>query len=108
MTSLCDAKAAIEALARLDGISFASLQSRSCASLEMLESYKRFLALKTACADYYASLLAPTPEVDAIWCAHLLDTISYHETCALIASGQFIHRVGDVADQKRRDRALSL
>ena len=49
-----------------------------------LDDYRRFLALKVAAQDWYASLLSPPAVVDRIWHAHLLDTLGYEETCAAI------------------------
>ena len=49
-----------------------------------LEEYRRFLALKVASHDWYDSLISPSRIVETIWCAHLLDTFAYAETCSEI------------------------
>jgi small ubiquitin-related modifier len=64
--------------------SFSALQGRSNCSDEALEEYKRFLSLKVGALDWYAGLLSPTPEVDAVWHKHILHTMDYMETCAVL------------------------
>ena len=64
--------------------SFSALQGRSNCSDEALEEYKRFLSLKVGALDWYAGLLSPTPEVDAVWHAHILHTMDYMDTCAVL------------------------
>ena len=59
-----------------------ALQARCChtpADLDDLEDYRRFLALKVAAQDWYASILSPPSSVDRIWHAHLLDTLGYED-----------------------------
>ena len=64
--------------------SFSALQGRSNCSDEALEEYKRFLSLKVGALDWYAGLLSPTPEVDAVWHEHILHTMDYMDTCAVL------------------------
>jgi len=83
---------AITARSALNAVDFTMLEQDTGATTERLEEYKRFLALKAAHSDFYAALLSPSPEVDEIWHAHILDTLSYKETCeAMLGAGGFIH-----------------
>ena len=62
------------------------------ASAALTIDFKRFLALKAAHKDYYAALLSPSPRVDQLWHALILDTLAYKEVCELLlGEGGFIH-----------------
>ena len=76
----------------LDTVDLTDLQAETGASPDVLEDYKRFLALKAQQQDFYAALLSPSPQLDELWHAHILDTLSYKETCeAMLGAGGFIH-----------------
>ncbi|KAL1521743.1 hypothetical protein AB1Y20_021398 [Prymnesium parvum] len=80
-----------------------------------LEDYCRFLTLKVAAKDWYASLLSPPLVVDKIWHAHLLDTLAYEEACAAMGvprDVRILHHdpngaVDAVARAARQQRALA-
>ena len=62
------------------------------ASAALVRDFKRFMALKAAHKDYYAALLSPSPRVDELWHALILDTLAYKEVCELmLGEGGFIH-----------------
>ena len=89
MSRAAEAKAA---LAKLEGADFTRLQQETGASEALLEDFKRFLALKAAHKDFYAALLSPSPRVDELWHALILDTLAYKETCErMLGDGGFIH-----------------
>ena len=46
------------------------------ASAALTIDFKRFMALKAAHKDYYAALLSPSPRVDQLWHALILDTLA--------------------------------
>ena len=69
---------------RLDAVDFTPLQQETGASEAVLEDFKRFLALKAANKDFYAALLSPSPRVDELWHAFILDTLAYKEACESI------------------------
>ena len=106
-----DAKKARAALA---GIDLERLKRRVKPTQDMIEQYLRFLSLRAAAEDWAAALppqLSPPAEVDALWHAHILDTVSYQETCALL--GRFVHHDPDGGDDpkaraQRRLRALKM
>lgn len=104
-----DAMKATDALQRLDTVDLSALQEETGATHALLGDYKKFLALKVAHQDFYASLLSPSPRIDELWHAHILDTLSYKEACeAMLGAGGFIHhdpRGG--RDVSARDRRLS-
>lgn len=80
------------ALARLGSIDFTALARDAGASAALLEDYKKFLALKAATSDFDAVLLSPSPRVDEVWHAHILDTRAYTAACeAMLGAGGFIH-----------------
>ena len=93
---------------RLDAIDFTPLQQETGASEAVLEDFKRFLALKAANKDLYAALLSPSPRVDELWHALILDTLAYKEACERMLCGGFIHhnpRGGnDAAERTRLNR----
>jgi len=89
------------------------LQARTGVSGKVVDDYLKFIACKAAAGDYYASLLSPPAEVDAVWHAHLLDTLSYHEMCESVVPARFLHHNPDGAlDEsgraERRKRCLAL
>ena len=90
---------------RLDAVDFTPLQQETGASEAVLEDFKRFLALKAAHNDFYAALLSPSPRVDELWHALILDTLAYKETCEhMLGAGGFIHhnpRGGNDAAERR-------
>ena len=106
-------QAVLQAHAALRSLNFDKLRARIGASEDMIDDYIKFIACKAASADYFASLISCPPEVDDIWHAHLLDTLSYHEMCeAVVPAGRFIHHnpdggQGEAARAERRKRALS-
>jgi len=51
--------------------------------------YAKFLALKKTEEDYDATLLSPSPLVDAVWHAHILDTRSYRNANELLHGDYF-------------------
>jgi len=51
------------------------------------KAYRRLLTLR---AMYPALPLAPTPDIDRFWHAHILDTRKYAQDCAAIF-GEFLH-----------------
>jgi len=105
---------AATALASLANVDWEPLRAETNASAALLDDYKKFLALKAAHSDFYASLLSPSPRLDELWHAHILDTLAYKEACeAMLGAGGFIHhdpRGGRdaVARETRRRRTLSL
>ena len=83
---------AVQLRRALDHIDFGPLQQETGASAALLEDFKRFLALKAAHKDFYAALLSPSPRVDELWHAFILDTLVYQEACeAMLGDGGFIH-----------------
>lgn len=85
------AAAARQALTNMPHDSLERLQARCAAGpvgKALMQDYCRFLALKVAAQDWYASLLSPPVEVDQIWHTHLLDTLNYEEFCAAIGVPQ--------------------
>ena len=109
-----DINAAHDAYASLANVDWGPLKAETSASDALLEDYKKFLALKAAESDFYAALLSPSPQVDEVWHAHILDTLAYKEACeAMLGAGGFIHhdpRGGrDAAARRTRlRRTLSL
>lgn len=84
--------AALRARAALDDIDFDPLQVDTGASPDLLEDFKRFLALKAAHQDFFAALLSPSPSIDTLWHNMILDTLAYKEACeAMLGAGGFIH-----------------
>ncbi|KAJ3352865.1 hypothetical protein GGF32_003529 [Allomyces javanicus] len=65
------------------------IAARTGASGFLLREYQRFLALKVLHHDNNAFLLSPSPAIDFIWHAHILDTKAYAATCAKLPF--FIH-----------------
>ena len=65
------------------------------------------LALKAANKDFYAALLSPSPRVDELWHAFILDTLAYKEACgdAAQARRRRLHPPQPARRQRRR-RAL--
>jgi len=65
------------------------------------EEYLKFLELKIAVEDYDASVLSPSPIVDAVWHAHILDTKAYAadvalmHTLARVSHARFVHHNPD-------------
>lgn len=55
---------------------------------EIVELYKRFLFLHKKYGDQYQ--LAPSPEMDEVWHAHILYTKDYNEHCMQLY-GKFLH-----------------
>ncbi|KNE54095.1 hypothetical protein AMAG_00097 [Allomyces macrogynus ATCC 38327] len=55
----------------------------------LIREYRRFLALKFVHRDADALLLSPSPLIDVVWHAHVLDTKSYVTMCAKLPF--FIH-----------------
>ena len=84
--------AAHGAYASLANVDWGPLKAKTNASHALLVDYKRFLALKAAESDFYAGFLSPSPQVDELWHAHILDTLAYKEACeAMLGAGGFIH-----------------
>ena len=80
------------AYASLANVDWSPLKADTNASDALLDDYKKFLALKAAQSDFYAALLSPSPQVDELWHAHILDTLAYKEACeAMLGAGGFIH-----------------
>ncbi|KNE64979.1 hypothetical protein AMAG_10646 [Allomyces macrogynus ATCC 38327] len=65
------------------------IAARTGASGFLLREYQRFLALKVLHHDNNALLLSPSPAIDFIWHAHILDTKVYVAMCASLPF--FIH-----------------
>jgi len=87
------------------------LQRRVVVSDAVFDDYLKFLSLKAGACDFFAGLLSPPPEIDVIWHAHLLDTLSYQEVCQAIVPNHFIHHNPDgendnEARSERRRRAV--
>ena len=111
-----DSRAAKKARRALPAEALEGLRARcpEAARPEDLEDYCRFLALKVAAKDWYASLLSPPVVVDKIWHAHLLDTLAYEEACAAMGVPRDVriihHNPGGgldaVARAQRQQRAL--
>ena len=105
---------ASDAHGKLVVVDLSALQEDTGASAALIADYRKFLALKAANQDFYASLLSPSPRIDELWHTHILDTLSYKEACeSMLGAGGFIHhdpRGGrDVAARNRRlNRTLSL
>ena len=107
MSEVSRAKAA---LAKLEGADLEKLKSRVKPSADV-QQYLRFLALKAGAQDWCATKISPPAEVDALWHAHILDTVSYQDTCKLL--GDFVHHDPDGGDDpkaraQRRLRALKM
>ncbi|KAJ3374528.1 hypothetical protein GGF31_007306 [Allomyces arbusculus] len=66
-----------------------------------VREYRRFIALKVLAGDADDTLLAPSPLVEAIWAAHILDTRAYATMCTHLPF--FIHH-----DPTPRDRSVEL
>lgn len=101
--SVAAAQAAEATLMRL---SLDRLRARVGVSVVIFRDYLRFISLKAACSDFYAAALSPPTEVDDVWHAHLLDTLSYHEMCEAVVPGHFIHHDpdGGMDARRRNDR----
>ena len=99
---------AVTALAALDGVDLAPLKDDTGATDALMQDFKRFLALKAAHKDFYAALLSPSPRIDEVWHALILDTLLYKEACeAMLGEGEFIHHnPRGMADAAARDARL--
>jgi len=68
-----------------------------------LQCYRDFLCLLDLYPDRQ---LAPTPQIDAIWHAHILDTRRYRRDCCLLFGGFVDHEPYDELDDRAAgDRA---
>ncbi|KAJ3351328.1 hypothetical protein GGF32_004327 [Allomyces javanicus] len=69
----------------------------------LIREYRWFLVLKFVHRDEHAQLLSPSPVIDLVWHAHLLDTKAYTAMCAKLPF--FIHHnpKGKRDDFGRRD-----
>ena len=108
---MSEASRAKAALSKLEGANLEKLKRRVKPSDEVWKQYLHFLALKAGVQDWYVPAISPPAEVDALWHAHILDTVSYQETCALL--GRFVHHDPDGGDDpkaraQRRLRALKM
>jgi hypothetical protein len=70
-------------------------------SMEIMNDYIKFMALKVLLKDFDASLLSPGPIVDRMWHLHLLDTKDYQQMCFPI---KYIHHEPLPVDGKLRER----
>ena len=86
-------KVIVAAAASLDLTFLEPVLSQSLPSVnipELLEEYKKFLAIKVIAGDTSEPLLlSPSALVDQAWHAHLLSTASYSAACS--ALGAVIH-----------------
>ena len=82
---------------KLQLVNLESVRARVGATTQDMTDYRRFLALKAAAEKLDPVAFAhchfsPTPEMDQVWHAHILDTRLYQEACAAMeAKGAFVH-----------------
>jgi Ubiquitin family len=71
---------------------------------KVFREYSRFIELKLVTEDFDATLLSPSPIVDAMWHLHILDTKKYSDMCSTFPS--FIHHDpdGGIDTEARRKR----
>lgn len=56
-----------------------------------VDDYKKYLAIRAALPGMGTDL-SPTDDMDAVWHAHILDTVSYQRCCgALLGAGNLVH-----------------
>lgn len=97
--SVCDVISVQRAHKVLKALPLERSQQRSAATDAEFDDYFKFLALKVGTCDLFAGLLSPPPRIDAIWDAHILDTLSYHEMCqAVLPEIPFTTRPRTTAD----------
>jgi len=109
--SVCDVTGVQRAHTVLRALPLERLQQRSAATDAEFDDYLKFLALKAGTCDYFAGLLSPPPQIDAIWHVHILDTFRYQEMCQAVVPARFIHHNPDgefdgAAKTERRRRAV--
>ena len=82
---------------KLQLVNLESVRARVGATKQDMFDYRRFLALKAAAEKLHPVAFAhchfsPTPEMDEVWHAHILDTRLYQEACAAMdAKDGFVH-----------------
>jgi len=101
---------------RLQLVNLESVRAQAGATKPDMDDYRRFLALKAAAEKlnpigFAHCLFSPTPEMDQVWHAHILDTRLYMEACAAMgAKDAFVHHDphgGDDPDVQRARRAFT-
>lgn len=101
---------------KLQLVNLESVRAQVGATKPDMTDYRRFLALKAAAEKLDPLAFAhchfsPTPEMDQIWHAHILDTRLYQEACAAMgAKDAFVHHDphgGDDLDVKKARRAFT-
>ena len=74
-----------------------------------VDDYKKFLAIRAALPGIDTDL-SPTDDMDAVWHAHILDTVSYQRCCgALLGTGNLVHHnpyTGDDLAMRQARREL--
>ena len=74
-----------------------------------VDDYKKFLAIRAALPGISTDL-SPTDDMDAVWHAHILDTVSYQRCCgALLGAGKLVHHnpyTGDDVAMRQARREL--
>jgi large subunit ribosomal protein L40e/small subunit ribosomal protein S27Ae/ubiquitin C len=86
------------------------LEAKAHTNYHGINDYKKFLAIRAALPGLDTDL-SPTDDIDAVWHAHILDTVSYHRCCgALVGAGNLIHHnpytSDDVAMRQERRKLL--
>ncbi len=82
---------------KLQLVNLESVRARVGATTQDMFDYRRFLALKAAAEKLHPVAFAhchfsPTPAMDQVWHAHILDTRLYQEACAAMeAKDAFVH-----------------
>ena len=71
----------------------------------MVDEYERFLAIKIHERDWYAKVCSPSDAIDAVWHAHILDTVLYMGDCLHACQNVLQHNPdGDVDEDLRTKR----
>ena len=101
---------------KLQLVNLESVRARAGATKYGMNDYRRFLALiaaheKLNPVGFGHCCFSPTPEIDQIWHAHLLDTHSYIMACTVMgATGGFVHHDphgGDDPDVQKARREFT-
>ena len=107
---------ALEMFNKLQMVNLESVRAHVGTTKQHMADYRRFLALKAAAEKlnpvaFAHCLFSPTPEMDQIWHAHILDTRLYQEACATMeAKDAFVHhdpRGGDDSDVQKARREFT-
>src|SRR6185312_10759679 len=77
------------------------------AATERVAEYEQFMKLKAAEKDWHATKLSPSPIVDRVWHAHILDTQNYADDCMQAFSRVVHHDPDGEEDPEARRRRYS-